>query len=98
VEGPARPGQSVTGWLQLPGQAKKGFTILSSALIRFGYQSWVFLETEPGEYKRIAMDSISSTATGWFVEKSELKADSKVVVTGAQAVMSAEVGPAEEEE
>ena len=96
---PARltPGQAVTGWLDLPGEAVTGVALPREAILRQDGATWVYLQTSENSFQRkeVALDRLLANA--WFVRDS-FKPGDKVVVAGAQQLLSEErKGPDEAE-
>lgn len=84
------PGQAVWGWLQQPGAPLAGVVVPSSAVVRAAGQAWVYLQTDGTNFVRrpIALDH--PVSGGWLVQQG-LSAQDRLVVTGAQMLLSEEL-------
>ena len=87
------PGQAVTVWLQMPGDALAGVIIPRDSVVRLEGAGWVYQmnKDKGGEAftrRKIPLDR--PTDAGWFVA-GLLKADDYIVVTGAQTLLSQEL-------
>jgi len=98
-----RPGMAITAWLELPQEPRAGFLLPRSAVLRHDGRTWVFVQEGEDKFERKPVTLDSPLEKGWFVEAEHggLEADEKVVVTGAQMLLSQEMkaagGTAEEE-
>jgi hypothetical protein len=86
------PGANLSVILELPGEASPGVAIPRAAVVRSEGRGWAFVQTGNETFVRREVALIRPTSDGWFVA-SEFKPGEKVVVTGAQALLS-EVGKA----
>ena len=84
-----RAGMSVTGALQLPGDAEHGVTVPRAAIVRHEGEAFIYLETKAGEFTKKEIELEHATPGGWFVHEG-LKAGEKIVITGAQQLLSEE--------
>ncbi len=84
-----RPGLSVTAYLQLPGAARQGVVVPRSAVVRQSGRTWVYVQTAADEFTRREVNLEEPSADGWFTRS--LAAGSRVVTTGAQALLSEEL-------
>ncbi len=87
---PVRPGAAVTAYLGLPGEPVTGVLIPRSAIVRYGGQTWVYVQTEEDRFERRAVVLHSPTEAGWFAT-SGVSAGDRIVVTGAQMLLSEEL-------
>jgi hypothetical protein len=95
--GPA-PGTAVTAWLALPGQIRTGVIVPCDALLRHEGETFVYLQTGDDTFQRQAVVLDRPTGDGWFVDQG-LQPQQKVVVVGAQELLSEELkGQGGEEE
>jgi len=90
---PLAPGQTVTVWLQVPGDPLTGVIVPRDSVLRLEGAGWVYVmnKDKGGEAftrRKIALDR--PTDNGWFVTGT-LKADDYIVVTGAQTLLSEEL-------
>ena len=83
-------GISVTARLKTPGQAVSGVTVPVSAVLRHQGLGWVYVQTATNQFQRVEIPLDRLTGDGWFVSEN-LSATNRVVVTGAQTVLSAEL-------
>ena len=86
---PLRPGAAVTAYLPLPGEPERGVSVPRSAVVRVAGKTWVYVQTADDRFARREIASARPTAKGWFVA-SGLAAGDRVVVVGAQALLSEE--------
>jgi hypothetical protein len=80
---------AVAARLKLTEQPVVGVVIPPDAIVRFDNKGWVFVQTAPKEFSRreIALDR--AVAGGLF--STELSPTNRIVVTGAQTLLSAEL-------
>lgn len=86
---PLRPGAAVTARLESSAAAERGVVVPSVAVVRTGDSAWIYVQTAPTKFERRAVPTGDSEAAGWFV-KTGFTAGDRVVVTGAQALLSEE--------
>jgi biotin carboxyl carrier protein len=92
VPGPSfalRPGLSVTAYLQLPGAARHGVVVPRPAVVRQSGRTWVYVQTTADEFTRREVNLEDPAGDGWFTRS--LVAGTRVVTTGAQALLSEEL-------
>lgn len=77
------------------GQSTAGFLIPSSAAVLNEGKYWCYLETRPGVYRRIEIDTTKPTAGGYFVTEGVV-AGSKVVTAAAGQLLAQETGSSAE--
>jgi RND family efflux transporter MFP subunit len=85
-----RPGQAVTARLAMPGPEEHGVLIPARAILRYQGQTWVYLQTEAGEFVRRAVTLDHPARGGWLVT-SGFQPDQQVVVSGGQILLSEEM-------
>ncbi|MDQ2775358.1 MAG: HlyD family efflux transporter periplasmic adaptor subunit [Acidobacteriota bacterium] len=85
-----RPGQAVTARLAMPGPEEHGVLIPSRAILRYQGQTWVYVQTEAGEFVRRAVTLDHPARGGWLVT-SGFQPDQQVVVSGGQVLLSEEM-------
>jgi RND family efflux transporter MFP subunit len=85
-----RPGQAVTARLAMPGPEEHGVLIPARAILRYQGQTWVYLQTEAGEFVRRAVTLDHPARGGWLVT-SGFQPDQQVVVSGGQVLLSEEM-------
>ena len=84
-----RVGQFITGALQLPGEKEHGVTVPRAAIVRHEGEAFIYLATKAGEFTKKEIELEHATPGGWFVHEG-LKAGEKIVVSGAQQLLSEE--------
>ena len=90
-------GESVVGYLKLPGAPLAGVIVPRDAVVRTEGAGWVYVLNSAGEaFTRVQVALDHPTEAGWFVTKG-VSASEYVVVAGAQQLLSFELkGKAEE--
>jgi hypothetical protein len=84
-------GESVTGYIRVPGQPLAGVIIPREAVVRTEGAGWVYVLNPAGDsFTRVQIALDRPTETGWFVTKGVSSRDS-LVVAGAQQLLSFEV-------
>jgi len=84
------PGAAVTGFLKVPGEKQSGVTVPANAIVRFNGTAWVYVQTGDESFQRTEAKLERPMQDGWFVREG-LKPEVKVVVTGAQQLLSEEL-------
>jgi hypothetical protein len=84
------PGLSVTAQLQISGEPASGVVIPASAVLRHEGAGWIYVQTETNQFVRTKIPLDRQTGGGWFVSEN-LSATNRIVVSGAQTVLSAEL-------
>lgn len=94
-----RPGESVTGFIQLAGAPRAGVVIPREAIVRTEGRSWVYLRHDGGDtFTRTEIALERPLEAGWFVSQGVTPA-SELVTAGAQQLLSEELkGQGGEEE
>jgi hypothetical protein len=87
---PWPPGTALTGWLAVPGPPQAGVDVPGAALLRHAGRSFLYVQTTDDTFARRAVQLERPTRDGWFVA-SGLTAGERVVVTGAQQLLSTEL-------
>ena len=87
------PGAAVVGYLQAPGEPQAGFAIPGSAILRYEGATWIYVQTGVTNFVRHTISLEQPLENGWFVS-SGVGADDKIVVTGAETVLSQELNGA----
>ena len=88
---PLTPGVAVTGYLRISSDAVGGVIIPASAILRHEGKGWVYVQTETNQFVREGIPLDRMVDQGWFVAE-HLSATNRIVVSGAQTVLSAELG------
>lgn len=92
------PGTALTARLALPGRTRTGVVVPRDALLRHEGETFVYTQTGDDRFQRQAVTPEQSVGEGWFIEKG-LRPQEKVVVVGAQQLLSEELkGQGGEEE
>ena len=83
------PGLAITGFIQMPGGMATGVIVPNEAVVRSNDGDWIYLQTDETnfEQRRIALDQPANG--GWFTTNN-VAAGNRIVVTGAQALLSEE--------
>ncbi len=85
------PGEAVAGYLRVPGAPLDGVVIPRDAVVRTEGTGWVYVAAEGGRaFVRTEVALDRPTEGGWFVTEG-VKAGDRLVVTGAQDLLSAEL-------
>jgi membrane fusion protein, multidrug efflux system len=87
---PLRPGTSITAYLESSGTAKPTVEVPEAAVVRMGDLAWAYVQIAPTQFERRQLEVTIPAASGWFV-RSGFEAGDRVVVTGAQALLSEEL-------
>lgn len=86
-----QPGAAVTADLSGTGEIKKGVLLPRGSIVRQGPQTWVYVEKEERAFTRLPIIADARDEAGWFVMNDALAVGSKLVTTGAAALLSAEL-------
>lgn len=84
-----RPGTAVIAYLSAPGAAEEAVVVPYSAVVRFGGKAWVYRQLADDKFSRREIAADRSNDTG-FVVTQGLKAGERLVVRGAQLLLSEE--------
>jgi hypothetical protein len=87
---PFPPGAAVAAWLTFPGQPETGVNVPRAALIRREGEVFVYLQRSDEKFERQEISLVRPIAGGWFV-RAGLNPQDKVVVVGAQQLLSEEL-------
>jgi len=90
---PWPPGTALGGWLAVPGPPIAGVVVPAGALLRYAGRTFVFLEAGEDGFVRRAVELERRTPQGWLVARG-LAAGDRVVVGGAQQLLSEELAGA----
>lgn len=83
-----RPGLAVTARISLPGASRRGYLVPRTAVVHFRGKKYVYVEKEAGVFERRDVEPLEPVDGGYFT--TSLRGDERVVVTGAQALLSEE--------
>jgi hypothetical protein len=84
------PAAAVVAWLTMSGEEVKGVIVPRSAVIRHEGEAFVYVQISDVLFERKEIELERPTSKGWFVEQS-LKAGQRVVIVGAQQLLSEEL-------
>jgi hypothetical protein len=84
------PGAAITGFLTLPGEKERGLALPAGAVVRFNGLTWVYAQTGEETFERKAVTLETPLEQGWFLRRG-LQPGDKVVVSGAQQLLSEEL-------
>lgn len=87
----APPNAAVVAWLSLPGDAESGVLIPRSAIVRHEGEAFVYFQTGEETFIRQEVELAHPLEEGWFAPAEGLPADAKVVLAGAQQLLSEEL-------
>jgi len=87
---PWPPGTALTGWLAVSGPSQAGVNVPSAALLRHAGRAFVYVQDADDTFARREVHLDRPTQDGWFVAGG-LAAGERVVVTGAQQLLSVEL-------
>ena len=86
------------GFLRLPGEPVAGVVIPGTAVVRNEGEAWIYVQKGGSNtFTRVSIDLDRPVEAGWFVTKA-LGADERLVVSGAQQLLSFELKGAGAEE
>lgn len=74
------------------GAARNGVVVPYRAVVWWQGQAWCYIEESPGKFARRAVPDSNPLTDGWFVSKG-IDAGTRVVVSGAQTLLSEELRP-----
>jgi hypothetical protein len=85
------PGEAVTVYLRAGGGAEQGVSIPEQAVVRYEGKGWVYTETETNQFARREVTLERQLNAAYFVGD-QLSVTNRIILTGAQSVLSAELG------
>jgi hypothetical protein len=85
------PGEAVTAFIKTSGEPISGVVVPASAVLRHEGKGWVYVQTAVNQFVRTEIPLDRPVDDGWFVSEN-LTATNRIVVTGAQTILSAELG------
>jgi hypothetical protein len=83
------PGLALAGFLLLPGAPLHGVVVPNAAIVRAADRAWAYVQTDDTTFQRRELALGQPVAGGWFVT-SGLAPNDRLVVTGAQTLLSEE--------
>jgi hypothetical protein len=90
TSGKLAPGAMVTAFLLTGGAPVSGVVIPRNAVLRADGKAWIYVQTGVDGFVRREISLAHPLPAGWFVTR-ELTASEKLVVTGAQTLLSEEL-------
>ena len=87
---PLASGAAVTGYLRVSGDPVAGVVVPQSAVLRHEGKGWTYEQTGTNQFQRVEVPLDRLTDGGWFVSE-DLSATNRIVTSGAQTVLSAEL-------
>src|SRR5262249_38248418 len=87
---PWPPGTALTGWLVLPGASQVGVDVPRAAVVRHAGRAFVYVQIADETFTRREVRLDRPSGDGWFVVGG-LAAGERLVVMGAQQLLSAEL-------
>lgn len=84
-----RPGAPVLAYLRAPGAAQEAVIVPQSAIVRFGGKTWAYRQLADDEFSRREV-SLDRTTDRGVVARENLKAGERIVLKGAQLLLSEE--------
>jgi hypothetical protein len=93
------PGAMVTGFMEMPGEIQRGLEVPHGAVVRHAGGDWVYVQRSETGFERVLVQLARPVQGGWFVPDTSgsLKPGEKVVVAGAQLLLSEEFKTQESE-
>ena len=84
-------GAAVTATMDIAGEPVNGVRVPFSAVLRHEGAGWVYVQTDTNQFVRLEIPLDRLQENGWFVSEN-LSVTNEVIVSGAQTVLSAELG------
>lgn len=84
----SRPGLAVTAWVSLPGLARRGYVVPRASVVHFRGKKYIYFEKEAGVFERREIEAPEPIDGGYFT--TNLRGADRVVINGAQALLSEE--------
>ncbi len=84
------PGQALVVWLIVPGPTRSGVVVPRDAVLRHEGMTFIYLQTAADTFQRRAVTLERPVGDGWFSDQN-LKPQERVVVVGAQELLSEEL-------
>jgi hypothetical protein len=92
------PGQALVVYLAVPGPSRPGVIVPREAVLRHEGMTFIYLQTAGDTFQRRSVALERPVGAGWFSDQG-LKPQERVVVVGAQELLSEELkGPGQEAE
>ena len=87
---PLTRGSAVTGFLKISGEPADGVVVPAGAVLRYEGKGWIYVQTGTNGFTRSEIPLDRPADNGWFVS-GNLTATNRIVVGGAQTMLSAEL-------
>ena len=87
---PLPAGAAVTGYVRSAGDPVSGVLVPVGAVLRHEGKGWTYEQTDTNQFVRVEVPLDKLTDGGWFVSEN-LTETNRIVTTGAQTVLSAEL-------
>ena len=87
--GGLRPGLALTVYVPSSAAPAHGVLVPDAAVVQWDALAWAYVEREPGAFVRVRVPTTTAVAGGWVVTRG-LTAGDRVVVTGAELLLSEE--------
>ena len=84
------PGMALTAFINIGGPSQSGVLVPRPAVVRFNGATWVYLQTDDETFQRTEVALERPAESGWFAREG-LKPQDRVVVVGAQQLLSEEL-------
>ncbi len=94
---PLRPGTRVLAFVPTSAEPEPGVIIPRAAVVRDSGRAWVYVQTAADTFARREVPTLAPTHEGWFVASGFAVAE-KIVIDGAQMLLSEELKPQIEKE
>jgi multidrug efflux pump subunit AcrA (membrane-fusion protein) len=85
------PGEAVTVYLPAGGEAEQGVSVPGPAIVRYEGKGWVYAETDTNQFARKEVP-LDRQLNGDYFIGDQLSPTTRIILTGAQSVLSAELG------
>jgi len=83
------PGEAVTAFIKTAVAPIKGVIVPASAVLRHEGKAWIYVQRGETDFARREITLDRATADGFFI--ADLSASNRLIVSGAQAMLSAEL-------
>jgi hypothetical protein len=94
---PPAPGTAIIGWLQKRGDLQSGVLVPRAAILRHAGEGFVYVQTSDDTFQRKPINLDRPLENGFFLGEG-LSTNERVVIAGAQLLLSAELNVSEAEE
>jgi hypothetical protein len=84
------PGEAVEALIKEPAMPINGVLVPSDAVLRYEGKGWIYVQTGTNDFTRTEIPLDRPLNGGWFASE-HLPATNRIVITGAQTVLSAEL-------